>query len=404
MMVGAMSKETRSGQFAIAERAEPLLPGLKQRAKAVDENGLAANDLADLRAAGLLRLLQPRRYGGDELSWREAQEAGRLISRVCASSAWVTSVMGAHAVLVGRMSQAAQEDVWGATPDALIAVATRCEGVSLDDGGTPRLSGRWLHVEGAEIADWLLLCVPGEEGNAPSNDGLAGGAYRFALVPRGDCALDAAKFAGGLRGIAPRHVTVRNLAVAASHVAAAGELFSPRSPGASLHSGELYRVQFAPYWRSALVGPLLGCAEGAYANYAEITRKRVGGTSKAKVAEFTHVQQRLAESSAELKCAQLLYEEIMKGLPRHSGNGRAPSSDTAIELARDRSYLAVLCRNAVTRLVRQMGAMGLAEINPVQRQYRDVNALASYPALDAARDFAAFGRLELGLLASGETA
>jgi len=47
--------------------------------------------------------------------------------------------------------------------------------------------------------------------------------------------------------------------------------------------------------------------------------------------------------------------------------------------------------------VRQMGAVGLADSNPVQRHYRDVTAMATQIAVNWDRGMMPFGRLALGL-------
>src|SRR3546814_8446867 len=59
---------------------------------------------------------------------------------------------------------------------------------------------------------------------------------------------------------------------------------------------------------------------------------------------------------------------------------------------RDRAYMAHLALDAVTRLVRQMGAMGLSESNPVQRRYRDLRTLAADAAFAWDDHVAGYGR------------
>ena len=52
----------------------------------------------------------------------------------------------------------------------------------------------------------------------------------------------------------------------------------------------------------------------------------------------------------------------------------------------------------MTRLVRQMGAMGIFDDNPVQRHYRDITAMATQVAVNWDRNMNPFGAHELGVL------
>jgi 3-hydroxy-9,10-secoandrosta-1,3,5(10)-triene-9,17-dione monooxygenase len=78
-----------------------------------------------------------------------------------------------------------------------------------------------------------------------------------------------------------------------------------------------------------------------------------------------------------------------------------PSTDELVELARDRAFIAKLCVGAVTRLVRQMGAMGLSDDNPVQRHYRDQLVMASQIGANWDHHGTAFGRHAFGLPLAG---
>src|SRR5690606_12020301 len=99
-----------------------------------------------------------------------------------------------------------------------------------------------------------------------------------------------------------------------------------------------------------LLGVLVGCAEGGYADYLRMTRARITGIGGAAVATFTQVQARLAESHADMGTVTHLYDAIV---------GDLDDRDAASRVMRDRAFLGRKALDAVTRLVRQMGAMGL---------------------------------------------
>src|SRR5579862_372595 len=75
-------------------RARALVPILAAR----EQEATAARDVPtetidDFRRAGLLRLLQPRRFGGDQASVGTFMEVVETLAEGCASSAWVYAVL-----------------------------------------------------------------------------------------------------------------------------------------------------------------------------------------------------------------------------------------------------------------------------------------------------------------------
>ena len=64
---------------------------------------------------------------------------------------------------------------------------------------------------------------------------------------------------------------------------------------------------------------------------------------------------------------------------------------------RNRGLIAKLCVRATQRLVQMMGAIGLSDENPVQRHYRDVQAMATQIGVAYDVNMPPWGRWALGL-------
>ena len=92
-----------------------------------------------------------------------------------------------------------------------------------------------------------------------------------------------------------------------------------------------------------------------------------------------------------------MYEYNNKILHERGAAGISLSPVELSEMNRDRAFVAKLLIAAVTRLVRQMGAMGLYDDNPVQRHYRDLTAMGTQIAVNWDRNVTPFGKYELGL-------
>ena len=68
-----------------------------------------------------------------------------------------------------------------------------------------------------------------------------------------------------------------------------------------------------------------------------------------------------------------------------------------VESMRDRAFITRSCADAVHRLVRQMGAIGLSDGNPVQRQFRDITAASAQIGLNWDRNMGTYGKWALGV-------
>src|SRR4029077_6753080 len=99
----------------LVARATSLVPTLRAReAEAEQLRRLPDANVAELRAAGLFKVLQPRRCGGFEMSLHTHIDTVAEIARGCGSTAWCMGVIHAHSWLVGSFSQEGQaERHWG---------------------------------------------------------------------------------------------------------------------------------------------------------------------------------------------------------------------------------------------------------------------------------------------------
>ena len=103
-------------------RAHALVPTLRERAA----RGEAARRMlpeteADLHRTGLFRFAQPKRYGGMELDFVSFIDLPAELARGCPSIAWNVGNLGIHHWMLALYDERAQDEVWGANPDALIA-------------------------------------------------------------------------------------------------------------------------------------------------------------------------------------------------------------------------------------------------------------------------------------------
>lgn len=397
MAIAEQDSATQPTLDEILRRAEGLLPALRERAHEAETlRRLPDATVKDLYATGMMRLLQPKRYGGYEMDWAAHAEAARVIARACSSTAWVVAVVGAHAAILARMPKQCQDEVWGPNQDQIIATASaRKDGTARQVDGGYIVTGTWRFASGVDHADWCMVPAPVEAGERGLHD--APGFLRV-LMPKADYEIQDTWFVSGVKASGSKDVHCNEVFVPEHRVMDSRATFAPNPPGAAVNPEHyLYRLEFGPYFGSSLLGPMLGAAEGAYADYRDITAVREGALFGGKVAGMVQVQQRLAESAAEIKAARLVYESNNRLLHERGAAGKGLNHDEMLEMNRDRAFVAKLLIGAVTRLVRQMGAMGLYDDNPVQRHYRDLSAMGTQIAVNWDRNVTPFGKSELGL-------
>jgi 3-hydroxy-9,10-secoandrosta-1,3,5(10)-triene-9,17-dione monooxygenase len=372
-------------------RAKALVPRVRALAGEAEAGRRVPEPLIrDFIEAGLVRLLTPRRFGGHELGLDAFIDATLEIARADGSIGWCFSFLNIHSWLLAMLPEAAQQEVWGADPDACIANVNVPGGQAVPTDGGYRLTGVWPWASGIQHCGWALLAgiVPAPAGSEPGPPDV-----RLFLVPKADFQVKETWFVAGQKGTGSNHVMVTDVFVPEHRNAALGDVREGQSPGSKVHASPLYKLPFLPPMASSLVAPILGAAQGAYETWRELMRTRFTMYSREQVATLSHQQIRVAEVSAELDSAHLLLRRALDTMRP----GGMLSLQQRVQVRRDYAYAATLCVRAVERLYTASGAGANFESNPLQRYWRDVHAMAVHSGISFDAACENFGRLELGL-------
>ncbi|XXT20787.1 acyl-CoA dehydrogenase family protein [Sorangium sp. So ce429] len=340
--------------------------------------------------AGLVRLLTPRAFGGHELAFDAFADATIEIARADGSSGWCFSFLNVHSWLLATFPVGAQEDVWRKNPDARLANVNVPAGQAARVDGGYRLSGDWPWASGIHHCDWAMLA-----GLVPAEAGAAGGPpeVRLFLIPREDWEVRDTWRVTGQRGTGSHNVVVKERLVPQHRTATMAELSGGQSPGGAFHANPIYRLPFIAALAPSLVATIVGASQGAYQRWRAATRDRCTMYSREQVASLSHQQIRLAEISAEIDAAELMLRRSLDTLRA----GGPLSMEQRVRIRRDYAYSAVLCVRAVERIYNASGGGANYESNPIQRDWRDVHAMAAHAGINFDAAAENFGRMELGL-------
>ncbi len=387
----------------IVGAAQALVPLLRERAQATEQARRVSAEVTDrFREGGFFKLMQPARFGGYEYGFTAFIDVISTLGRGCTSSAWGCSLGAIHQWMMGTLPLQAQEDVWGQNPDDIVcgsyAPATMAERV---DGGY-KVQGQWKFASNVDNSQWALLGVhfpPTEKGGAP--------AAGFLLAPRSDWSVHDNWHVAGQAGTGSKTVLIEKpLFIPEHRKITFAELSSGAPPGADVNRNPIYRIPFLSAVPVCLVSPILGTAEGAVEAFIElcgtrVTRGAVAGAGN-QLSQFFPVQSRLAEASALVDAARLMLYRDTTEVEQIAYRGDAISIDQRIRNRRDHAFTAKMSQAAVEALFASVGGAGLALDQPLQRMWRDANAIARHISLNWDAVSSMVGQHLLGLEPKGQ--
>ena len=369
-------------------RAAALLPVLKERAAYTEQlRRVPEETVQDLLASGLHRIGVPRRFGGLDVDYGLALDVGIELGRGCAATAWCYSLWAAHAWLVGYWPRPAQEEVFGAGPDALCS-SSLSPGKSeiVPVAGGYRLSGRWEFSSGCDAASWLML---GVAGIGPRN---------WALLPQGDYRIVDTWFVSGLRGSGSKDIVVEDAFVPRHRILEVSTAGDGDWSGWELHGQARYRAPIPVLLGWDLVAPMLGIGLGMI---DEFTARLIGTAGPGRTADSPAVHRRLSQAAAEVDAARALLERDIQEIFRKATAGEAFTPLERARFRRDKAFCAQLCLQAVNRLFDLSGGHALFDAAPLQRFHRDAQAVAHRDGLIMDLGGQQYARVALGLEPDG---
>jgi resorcinol 4-hydroxylase (FADH2) len=387
----------------LVERAQALVPRLRERASEVERARRVSEDMTRaFRDAGFFRLMQPHRYGGYEYGFTAFIDVISELGRGCTSSAWCCAIGSIHQWLIAGFPEAAQDDVWRRDADAFACVSYAPTGKTEETAEGYLISGRWQFVSNVDNSAWAIL---GAMVQPP--DKAAAAAPAFLLVPASDYQIEDNWHVAGQAGTGSKTIVIEKAAFVPTHrKLMVAEVAGGASPGSRVNTHPLYRVPFLSALPVCLVSPLLGSALGAVEEFVNLcgvrlTRGAVAGGGN-RLSEFYPVQSRVAEASALADAARLLITRDTAEVERMAMLGQPLSVDQRIRNRRDHAFAARLARDAVEAVFAAVGGSGLALDQPIQRFWRDSNAIARHITLNWDAVSSMVGQHLLGLTPKGQ--
>jgi len=380
---------------ALIAAAKSLLPNIRARIEETEAlRRLPEATVAEYRATGVNRVLQPARFGGAELDFGSLMDVCGTVAATCASSGWVLAQYCMHAFMIGSWPVECQEEIWGSKHNALLSgsLVFPLGRARREPGGGYRVTGRWPFASGVLGSDWHMCSAflePERAGDPP--------VMIMFMMPKTDYELIDNWHVIGLRGTGSIDVKLDNHFVPAHRALTVDETKMGQAPGAIFHDSPLYRIPTYAAFGYVQGGAAIGCAQGMYDAYVTETKARAAKSTGRSLAEHAPLQLRVAEAGACIDAARLLLQNDAAEMYRLAAARQYPDMVSRTRYRRDGAFASQLCTRGVDALYAVAGGGGLYTANPLERYFRDAHAINAHITMNWEVNAVAYGRAALGL-------
>jgi len=346
-------------------QARELVPALSQRAAATNAaRDVLPETIADFHRTGILRIIQPRRFGGLQLRFSLFSQIVEVITAGCASSGWVYAVLGEHQWLLASYPLQAQVDIWGDNPHAVASSSLAPRTTAERTAGGWRLSGSFPFSSGCTHAQWAIVGAFLDKPGDPAT-------IAYLLVPFTEIEIIDDWHVLGLAGTGSRTLKLRDVFVPEHRCVMLADLLAGSVPAAEVHVD--YPLVRTP--RGLMVNYSLPPVAIALGNralqiaLATLRGKVSRGVNPLASSEF--VQMTVAEAAAAIDAAALTMQSGRATAEALIAKQELIPQEYVLRTRRDMTYAQHQTQRAVERLIEVCGAQSVYDTDPLAQIRRD---------------------------------
>ncbi|MEV0685843.1 acyl-CoA dehydrogenase family protein [Nocardia sp. NPDC050378] len=324
-----------------------------------------------LKAAGPIRLLQPKKYGGFEAHPREFAETVMAAASLDPATGWICGIVGVHPWQLAFADPKVQEEVWGSDSDTWMASPYAPTGIARPVEGGYIFNGRWQFSSGTDHCDWIFLGAM--LGDAEGKMAMPPTMLHM-ILPRADYTIVEDSWnVVGLKGTGSKDIIVKDAFVPSYRVMNGDHVIDGSAQREYGVTDTLYKMPWSTMFPLGISAAVVGIAEGALAAHLDYQRERVGAQGTA-VKDDPYVLFAIGEAAADINAAR---QELLANVDRvwdlvDAGKevgfaDRAAGRRTQVRAA----WRAVM---AVDQIFARSGGNALRMDKPLQRFWRDAHA------------------------------
>lgn len=347
-----------------------------------------------LKDSGVIRLLQPKEFGGYEAHPAEFAETVMRIAQLDGATGWVAGIVGVHPWEMAMADKRVQEEVWGADPDTWIASPYAPMGVLTPVDGGWTLRGRWQFSSGTDHCDWIFLgAMMGDANGAP----VMPPQMMHVILPRADYTIVPDSWdVVGLRGTGSKDIVVEDAFIPSYRAL----VYTDVAEGDAAKKAGLtetgYHVPFSCVFPLGITSAVIGICEGAVAHHAawQASRTTVSGAASK---DDPYALYALSEAAADIAASRAVLIDNVTRMYDAVARGHVPTFAERAAGRRTQVQAAWRAVRALDEVVARSGGNAMRMDNPIQRFWRDAHTGLAHAIHVPGPTFHAAGLGDLGL-------
>ncbi|MFD9548126.1 acyl-CoA dehydrogenase family protein [Nocardia salmonicida] len=344
---------------------------LREQAPEAERLGQLPDATAQLlKAAGPIRLLQPKKYSGYEAHPREFAETVMATAALDPASGWIAGIVGVHPWQLAFADPKVQDEVWADDHDTWMASPYAPTGIARPVDGGYIFNGRWQFSSGTDHCDWIFLgaMLGDTEGKMALPPTML-----HMILPRQDYQIVEDSWnVVGLKGTGSKDIIVKDAFVPDYRVMNGDHVIDGTAQKEYGVTETLYKMPWSTMFPLGISSAVVGIAEGALAAHLDYQRDRVGAQGTA-VKDDPYVLFAIGEAAADINAArqELLANADMIFDAVDAGKEIGFAERAAVRRTQVRAAWRAV--TAVDQIFARSGGNAMRIDKPLQRYWRDAH-------------------------------
>jgi alkylation response protein AidB-like acyl-CoA dehydrogenase len=376
----------------VLARIRELAPLIKTNAAEQERNRRVSDEtITALKEAGAFRIAVPRRYGGLETSLRTMLDVSAAIAEADGGTAWVVALSNVNAWATGLQPRRAVDEIFATGPDTIIAGVIAPSGTARKVEGGYRVSGKWAYSSASLHADWTAGGVYVVDDNDQPID------QAMALIPKEDFRIEDTWYVAGMRSSGSNTIIAEDVFVPEHRLSS----MIPALAGGYLADhpdSAFYRSALGPMLVMILVGPQLGLGRAALELVTrKASTKGLAYTTFQRQSDSVAFQMMVAEAALKIDTAHLHAYRAADDVQRYAELGEYPDVVARARVRGDAAVALQSITEAINILLNAHGSGSFAEVNAMQRIWRDSSVGARHAVVLPQVSLETYGKALLGI-------
>ncbi|GAB2859603.1 acyl-CoA dehydrogenase family protein [Actinocorallia aurea] len=376
-----------------------VLDRVMQHAELLENDGPVSEDLgrvsdevaAVLRESGVIRMLQPRDFGGSEAHPTDFLRTAFEIGARNGAAGWVTGVVGVHPHELALGDLRMQREIWGEDPDTWVASPYAPMGRARPVDGGYVFNGRWPFSSGTDHCQWVMIggLITDQEGNVTDRKTI------HFVLPRSDYEIMHDSWdVMGLRGTGSKDIVVKDAFVPEYRLIRTDPITDGSAGASTGREAPLYAMPRNAMFSGAVTTATIALAQGTLAAYVKWTRERSSRFGSASSDPFQLSVLAPAAADIDASIGHVLHD--MDRAFDIVSSGRLLTLSERAEIRRNQVSASHRAAAAADEIFKVSGGSQLHAKNPMQRMWRDCQSALHHVQNYAGPLYQAYGMDHFG--------